>query len=368
LQVEHTVTEEVTGLDLVALQLDVAAGGVLPIAQSDVTFTGHAIQARICAEDPHAGWLPSTGYVRRYQHSVGDDVRYEDGIASGVTVSQHYDSMITKVIAKGASRADAINALGNALAGLQLHGLATNIVALSAILADADYQRGDVTVNWLEQRGDLAAAKPLTAHAVAAAVAASVGTGLSGFALSAAWSNTPRPPVQWSIVDDHGGTYELSYQPPSNVGMVFPLFQLDGADVSVRVLAGDGDRWRVEVDGMARVLRVSSDGTLGGDAGALVWINGAAGQQSFTIAPRFADRSIDGIVGGPTSPMPGTVQSVHVTIGQVVTAGDRLVVVEAMKMEHVIRASGDAVVAKVLVDAGQAVTAGKVLVELEELR
>jgi propionyl-CoA carboxylase alpha chain len=134
----------------------------------------------------------------------------------------------------------------------------------------------------------------------------------------------------------------------------------------VRVLASDGDRWRVEVDGVARVLRVSSDGPLGTDAGTRVWINGAAGQQSLTVAPRFAESNIDSIVGGPTSPMPGTVQSVHVSIGQEVSAGDRLVVVEAMKMEHVIRASGDAVVARVLVEAGQAVAAGKVLVEFKD--
>lgn len=371
LQVEHTVTEEVSGLDLVALQLDVAGGAALPFAQSDVTLTGHAIQARVCAEDPHTGWLPSTGYVHRYRHSVGDhsvgdNVRYEDGIASGVTVSPHYDSMITKVIAKGDSRADAISTLGGALAALELHGPATNIGALCSILADPDYQRGDVTVNWLEQRSDLVAAEPLSAHAIAAAVAAAIQNGGDHFALPAAWSNTPRPPVPWAVVDDHGTEYALSYLPPTHTGRTFPLFLLDGADLSVRVLASDGDRWRVEVDGVARVLRVSSDGPLGTDAGTRVWINGAAGQQSLTVAPRFAESNIDSIVGGPTSPMPGTVQSVHVSIGQEVSAGDRLVVVEAMKMEHVIRASGDAVVARVLVEAGQAVAAGKVLVEFKD--
>jgi propionyl-CoA carboxylase alpha chain len=295
-------------------------------------------------------------------------VRYEDGIASGVTVSPHYDSMITKVIARGPSRADAITALGDALASLELHGLATNVGALCSILSDPDYRRGDVTVNWLEQRSDLAAAKPLSAHAIAAAVAAALQEGGDRFAMPAAWSNTPRPPVQWAIVDDHGTEYQLSYQPPTHTGRTFPAFRLDGDDLAVRVLATDGDRRRVEVDGVARALRVSSDRPLGADAGSQVWVNGASGQQSFTIAPRFAESSIDSILGGPTSPMPGTVQSVHVFTGQEVSAGDRLVVVEAMKMEHVIRASADAVVAKVLVEAGQAVTAGKVLVELEERR
>ncbi len=366
LQVEHTVTEEVTGLDLVALQLDVAAGARLPFTQSGVTITGHAIQARVCAEDPHAGGLPSTGYVAECSHPHDDGVRYEDGIASGVTISPHYDSMITKVIAKGPSRERAIGALGDALATLVLHGPATNVGALRAILADDDYRRGDVTVNWLEQRTDLVAVTPLTAHCIAAAVAGALHTGRHRFGLPSAWSNTPRPPVHWTLLDDHGDQYELSYQPPTAAGLHFPVFRLNDTDVWVRILGGSGDRWRVEVDGVARVLRVTSDAELGADAGTRVWVNGKQGQTSFTVAPRFTESSLDSIVGGPTSPMPGTVQSVHVAVGQKVSAGDRLVVVEAMKMEHVIRASGDAVVAKVLVEAGQAVTAGRVLVELEE--
>ncbi|KUI29253.1 biotin carboxylase N-terminal domain-containing protein [Mycobacterium sp. GA-2829] len=366
LQVEHTVTEEVSGLDLVALQLDVADGAALPFGQADVTFTGHAIQARVCAENPCAGWLPSTGHVHRYWHPDDDGVRYEDGIASGVTVSPHYDSMITKVIAKGSTRTHAIAALSGALSTLELHGPATNVTALQTILADADYRDGDVTVNWLEQRTDLVAAPALSPHAVAAAVAAALEAGPDRFALPAAWSNMPRPPAQWSIADDHGGTHALFYQPSEHPGGRFVTFRLDDEEHAVRLLARSGSRWRIEVDGTAQVLRLDADGELGSDAAVRVWVNGSDGQTAFTIDSRFTDSSIDSIVGGPTSPMPGTVQSVHVTVGQEVSAGDRLVVVEAMKMEHVIRASADAVVAQVLVEAGQAVTAGRVLVELED--
>jgi propionyl-CoA carboxylase alpha chain len=365
LQVEHTVTEEVTGLDLVALQLDIAAGMALPFAQGEVTYTGHAIQARVCAEDPGAGWLPSTGYVHRYRHPCDDVVRYEDGIASGVTVSPHYDSMITKVIATGTSRIAAINALANALATLEIHGPATNIGALRAILGDPAYRRGDITVNWLERRGDLAVARPLDAHAVVAAVAVAIAAE-SRFALPAAWANTPRPPVRWTVVGDDGTEHALSYRPPARAGHPFPYFRLGDDDLSVRVLSGSAAGLRVEVDGITRVVRVHSDEPLGTDAEARVWTESSLGAQSLTIAPRFVDVGIERIIGGPTSPMPGTVQSVHVSTGQQVSAGDRLVVVEAMKMEHVIRASGDAVVTGVLVEAGQAVAAGKVLVELED--
>jgi len=366
LQVEHTVTEEVTGIDLVSLQLDVADGLPLPFRQPDVTFAGHAIQARVCAEDPYAGWLPSIGAVHRYSHPDDDGVHYEDGIASGVTISPHYDSMITKVIAKGRSRAEAISTLGGALGGLVLHGPATNVVVLQRILSDADYRSGDVSVNWLESRTDLVAPEPLPPYAVAAAAVAALGTGVDHFAMPAGWSNTPRPPVQWTVTDDHGTDHEVLYLPPAAPGLAFPLFRLDGTDFAVRRLAADGDRWRVEVDGVTRVLRVNGEGRIGDDAGGRVWVNGRDGQVAFGVAPRFAEPNIDSIVGGPTSPMPGTVQSVHVTEGQQVSAGDRLVVVEAMKMEHVIRASADAVVTRVLVAAGEAVAAGRVMVELED--
>lgn len=366
LQVEHTVTEEVTGIDLVCLQLDIARGDRLPIGQQDVVFTGHAIQARVCAEDPRSGWLPSTGYVHHYWHPGDDGVRYEDGIASGVTISPLYDSMIAKVIAKGRSREESVRALDDALATLVLHGPTTNVGALRRIIAHPDYRRGDVSVNWLESRTDLMAAEALPAHAVAAAVAAAVGDHRDRFAVPAAWSNSPRPPVRWTLVDDNATEHEVAYAPPAAAARPFPVFRLDGADLAVRVLARDDNRWRVEVDGISRVLRVSTDGHPGDDGGARVWVNGSGGQVAFRIAPRFAEPNIDTIVGGPTSPMPGTVQSVHVSAGQQVSVGDRLVVVEAMKMEHVIRAHTDAVVTRVLVETGQSVPAGRVLVELED--
>ncbi|MGV0714480.1 biotin carboxylase N-terminal domain-containing protein [Mycolicibacterium sp. XJ662] len=367
LQVEHTVTEEVTGIDLVALQLEIASGSRLPVTQSEITFTGHAVQARVCAEDPHAGWLPSSGYVRRYWHPDDDGVRYEDGICSGVDISPHYDSMITKVIARGTSRSRAIRTLGDALATLQLHGPATNIAVLQRILTDGEYEGGDVTVNWLEQRADLVATTPLPVHAVAAVVAAAVDSAETVWPLLPAWSNAPRPPVQWTLVDEQGVRCELSYRPPAAAGRPFELFQVDDDDFTVRSLARDGSRLRIEVDGVTRMLQVSTAGELASDAGSRVWVNGGAGQVAMTVAPRFTVSSIDSIVGGPTSPMPGTVQSVYVSVGQQVSAGDRLVVVEAMKMEHVIHASADAVVTKVLVEAGQAVAGGSLLVELEDL-
>ncbi len=366
LQVEHTVTEEVTGLDLVGLQLDVASGSALPFTQSDVALSGHAIQARVCAEDPGAGWLPSTGFVRRYDHPHDDGIRYEDGIASGTTISPHYDSMVTKVVAAAESRDQAIGRLRDALGTLVLQGPASNIDVLCRILDDDDFRSGAVSVNWLEKRTDLVSAPPLTPHALAAAVAAGIDADDCSFALPPAWSNTPRPPVSWTIVGRDGAEHQLHYRPPASAGGVLPLFELDGTDFVVRWVARADDRWRVEVDGVTRLLHVDSDASPVADSGARIWVNGADGQAEFTVTPRFSESNIDAILGGPTSPMPGTVLSVHVSAGQQVAAGDRLVVVEAMKMEHAIRAAADAMVTKVLVVVGQSVDAGRVLVELEE--
>jgi propionyl-CoA carboxylase alpha chain len=337
------------------------------LRQSDITFRGHAIQARVCAEDPRAGWLPSTGYVHHYGHLTDDGVRYENGIASGSTVSPYYDSMITKIIATGATRDHAVGVLADALGSLVLHGPTTNVSTLRRILADDDFRTGAVSVNWLEGRGDLVeASDPLPVHAIAAAVAAAIATDEQRSPLPAMWSNTPRPPVCWTVVDEHGAERDVRYLPPSVAGQAFRLFTIDGIEFAVRTLARAESCWRVDVDGTSRLLKVTAASNLSADEGSRVWVNGRDGQTEFRIAPRFVEPNIDSIVGGPTSPMPGTVQSIHVAEGPPVAAGDRLVVVEAMKMEHVIRASADAVVTRVLVEAGQSVDAGRVLVELEE--
>ncbi|MFI6309690.1 biotin carboxylase N-terminal domain-containing protein [Nocardia fusca] len=370
LQVEHTVTEEITGLDLVALQFLIAQGHPLPMTQQDIVLNGHAIQARICAENPAAGWLPSSGKVRRYDHPRANGLRYEDGIAAGVTISPHYDSMVTKVISSAADRLTAITKLTDALRNTALDGPETNVAALIRILEDSQYRRGDISVNWLEARPDLASPEvtcPVSGLAAALAwVLANthypVATATPG------WSNTPRPPAIWQVRDDDGRERTVTYTPPNQKHESFPKFAIDDTAFALRILPSPGganDTVRVQLDGRATTWSVNTTERVGGDEGGRVVVGGREGQVAFTIASRFADAAIAGTAGGPASPMPGTVLAVKVEPGEPVVAGQPLIVVEAMKMEHTIAAAADALVARVLVSVGDAVQTGQVLVEFE---
>ncbi|MFE9322594.1 biotin carboxylase N-terminal domain-containing protein [Nocardia sp. NPDC052278] len=370
LQVEHTVTEEVSGLDLVALQLDVAAGAELSLRQEDVVLRGHSIQARVCAENPAAGWLPSSGDVFRYEHPDRPGLRFEDGITTGSTVSPHYDSMIIKVISTGGDRAAAIGGLAAGLRDTRLHGPQTNIGALLRILDNDDYRSGAVSVNWLESRPELAQpVDPLPVDTAAAAVCVMMDcTDPVVTGLGPAWSNTPVPTVVLRATDGLGGDHEIRYLPSTFEGAPFSLFELDGTPHHVRRIAYGtrGGSWvRVEIDGIAADFEVTAEHATGGDAGGRVWVGGRRGVVEFTLAPRFSDVSREGMVGGPTAPMPGTVLDIRVDAGQSVIEGQPLVVVEAMKMEHVVAASGDFFVERVLVGIGESVAAGQVLVELK---
>ena len=159
LQVEHPVTEAVTGLDLVELQLRVAAGEPLPIAQDDVTITGHAIEVRVVAEDPAAGWMPSTGRIGRFSIGTGqiDDVRVDTGVRDGAEISSDYDSLVAKVIAHAPSRAEAAGRLARALRASQVTGIRTNIDSLVAILGEADYLAADTPTAYLDEHPDVLA-------------------------------------------------------------------------------------------------------------------------------------------------------------------------------------------------------------------
>src|SRR6185312_5398912 len=152
LQVEHPVTELVTGLDLVAWQLRVAAGEHLTIAQDDVTLTGHAIEARVYAEDPESGFLPSTGTVIALAEAGGEGVRVDSSLVTGLAVSPHYDPMLAKVIAWGTDRAEALNRLDGALGDTTVLGVRTNLEYLRALLADADVRAGDLDTTLIERR------------------------------------------------------------------------------------------------------------------------------------------------------------------------------------------------------------------------
>lgn len=375
LQVEHPVTEAVTGLDLVELQLRVADGEALPITQDDVRSDGHAIEVRVVAEDPAAGWLPSTGTLDRFE--IGEGVRVDTGARAGTDVTTDYDSLLAKVIAHGPTRADAARRLARALRSSWIAGVRTDVPALVAILGEDDYLAADTPTSYLDEHPDVVATTGPTGDDRVALLLGAVFASehrsrttdrVTGFAPSG-WRNlrTHGQRQTWSVGDETEQVeYVMCGRSHAQVHLgPWPTPTEDGslsADerriVQVRLHGRTGDRQLVEVDGVRHGVDVLVDGDT-------VHTRSAAGSVSWTLAPRFVDHDVDSAGGGPTSPLPGTVLSVHVSAGDTVSEGDVLVVVEAMKMEHKIVAAADGTVDEVLFAEGDRVDAGDLLVRLE---
>ncbi|MBE0413175.1 acetyl/propionyl/methylcrotonyl-CoA carboxylase subunit alpha [Yoonia sp.] len=337
LQVEHPVTEAITGVDLVAWQLRVAAGEALPARQEDLAITGHAFEARLYAEDVPAGFLPATGVIEHLEFP--DNARIDSGVVAGSEVSPWYDPMIAKVTVHGEDRATALRALSAALDQTQVAGTVTNIGFLRALSRDPGFVLGKVDTGLIAREQARLCAAPVPdalAVAVAAVVAAGIGRdALAGFTL---WE-----PLGRDILLAHAG-----------------------ADVAVRLMVHAGGRCDVTVGAEHMALRWRGDdwGLPAVRHGGRVTVFGPQ-TLTFDIVDPLA-RAGDAF-GGDTvlAPMPGLVHDVAVSVGQPVCAGDRLVVLEAMKMEHVLRAPRDGVIASVAVAKGDQVTAGALMVALE---
>jgi len=346
LQVEHPVTEAITGVDLVEWQLRVAAGESLPLRQEDLTITGHSFEARLYAEDVPAGFLPATGTLAHLAFPA--QCRADSGVRTGDTISPFYDPMIAKIITQGPTRAVALARMRSALAGTQVAGTVTNLGFLSALCAHPGFTAGDVDTGLigrdLEQLTATPAAQPADVALAALAALGLLDTRAwdTGFAL---WSALER-----SVVLEHEGAE------------IVARVICEGPDLR-RVMLGDsavmarhqGGRWLLEGQ-VAPDVRVSGD---------LVTVFTGAGLAFHVIDPlaRAAGALGDGNL--VEAPMPGMVKAVFAVAGQSVQAGDRLAVLEAMKMEHALLAARDGVVAEVLVSAGTQVEAGAALVRLE---
>jgi acetyl-CoA/propionyl-CoA carboxylase biotin carboxyl carrier protein len=351
LQVEHPVTEAITGLDLVEQQVRVAAGERLPIDQSDVSLDGHAIEARLYAEDPARGFLPQAGTVLGLVEADGPGIRVDSSLAVGTVVGTDYDPMLAKVIAWAPDRETARARLVAALGRTAVLGVSTNAAFLRALLSDDDVVAGKLDTGLIERRGDaLTAARqvPLTDHAAAA--------------LALLLESEPGG----SVVDpwDRRDGWRLG-EPAWTVRR---LTAAGGEPVEVAV-RGRAEDAEVRVgDGVvpARVVRQGDRLTVTfGDLttsylvvheGGTVWLAGDGHVVAFREQERLASSAGQAVADGAvTSPMPGTVTVVQVAVGDEVTAGTPLLVVEAMKMEHVLTAPVDGVVAELPVTAGQTV-------------
>ncbi|APE43111.1 3-methylcrotonyl-CoA carboxylase [Sulfitobacter alexandrii] len=345
LQVEHPVTEAITGVDLVEWQLRVAAGESLPMRQEDLAIDGHAFEARLYAEDVPKGFLPATGTLTHLTFT--ERTRADSGVRAGDTISPFYDPMIAKVIVHGPTRDVALARLRAALAGARVAGTVTNLAFLGALAGHTGFAMGDVDTGLIARDIDALTEVPALQpwHEALAGMAA---LGLldpsedAGFAL---WR-----PLRRQVMLARSGEDSL---------------------LKVRVMSPDRQVWSVgeaEVTAERRAGAWYLDGNRAPEvsvAGQVVTVFDGYGMAFDVIDPlaRAAGRSGDGNV--IEAPMPGMVRLVDAKVGQKVAAGDRLAVLEAMKMEHSLLAERDGVVAEVLAAAGDQVEAGAALVRLE---
>ena len=371
LQVEHPVTEEITGLDLVRLQILIAQGAPLPVRQEDLRINGHAIEARVYAEDPNNDFLPSTGTLVCWEHTLTDGVpatglRYESGVETGSEVTIYYDPMLAKIIAHASTRAEAAQRLSRALGALRVHGVRTNIPLLRQILQHPEFLAGNLSTHFITDHLSLDHA-PSTAqleadrvHAVAVALwlqeqRRALAPVLSG--IPSGWRNNPSQ--MQAIAFTSGATpIEVRYCIHSRAAIEV---EVDGTPHRANLLACAADHIAFALDDVRRTCRLVSRDDVH-------YAHSAHGTSELREVPRFPPPARAEVPGGCHAPMPGKILAVRVTSGQSVKKGETLLILEAMKMEHEVTAPHDGVVRDVLVEAGQQVDAGAVLVALDATR
>lgn len=369
LQVEHPVTEETTGLDLVELQLEVADGGRLdaepPAAQ------GHSIEARLYAEDPAQGWQPQAGTVHRIdvplvraqfetlQRRTG--IRFDSGIQDGSTVSIHYDPMLAKVISYAPSRRQSALVLADALARAHLHGLRTNRELLVRVLRHPAFLDGATDTAFFDTHGLTELSAPLADSATVrlSALAAALADAAHNRAhatvlgsLPSGWRNLASGYQVKTYRDDADTEHRIEYR-FTRTGLALPgdeTVQLVSATAEQVVLA-DGDG----VDHSFTVARYGHD----------IYVDSASGPVHLVALPRFPEPGSAVEQGSLVAPMPGNVIRLGADVGDTVTAGQPLIWLEAMKMEHTITAPDDGVLTQLNVKAGQQVEVGAVLARVE---
>ena len=362
LQVEHPVTEETTGLDLVELQIDVADGRRLD--PEPPTTQGHSIEARLYAEDPAQNWQPQAGPVHRFGvpgtrtefGTLGgrSGVRVDSGIVDGSVVSVFYDPMLAKVISFAPTRDRAAAILADALARTELHGITTNRDLLVNVLRHQAFRAGDTDTAFFDTHG----LAELAASPVAATVPSCVAAALADAAHNRATATVFAPaPSGWRNLasgyqtrtyrDTAGGEHLVRYR-FTRTGVELP----DQDTLSVAAAAPD--RVVLTVDGVERAFRVTR-------YGADVFVDSPVGSVRLTAVPRFPDPDDAVAHGSLLAPMPGSVVRLGASVGDPVTAGQPLIWLEAMKMEHTITSPSDGVLTELNVTAGQQVDVGAVL-------
>ncbi|MEV1329591.1 biotin carboxylase N-terminal domain-containing protein [Micromonospora costi] len=374
LQVEHPVTELCTGLDLVRLQLLVAEGEPLPAEAVTPRTRGHAIEVRLCAEDPAEGFRPATGTLHRFAVPGVDrefgtlaraGLRLDSGVVDGSVVGVHYDSMLAKLVAWAPTRAEAARTLAGALARAELHGVATNRDLLVRVLRSPAFAAAEVDTGFLDRHPEVFAplvpAGRVPLFALAAALAGAAARRVSAPVLAglpSGWRNVPAFP-QVTRFSGPAGEVEVRYRLDRAGGLAECATDPVGvADVSLVETAPA--HVVLDVDGVRESFRVHR-------VGAAVFVDGPDGSVTLAELPRFPDPTAELAAGSLVAPLPGTVTRLHVEPGQRVAAGELLLTLEAMKLEHPVLAPIDGVVAELPVPAGAQVETNAVLAVVNPL-
>ena len=362
LQVEHPVTEEITGLDLVREQILIAQGDSLSFTQEDLVINGHAIEARIYGEDPVNDFLPTSGPVLLFERSEVADARFDSGIETGSNVGIEFDPMLAKVIVHAPTRSEASLRLARVLETTRIQGLITNRDFLVNVLRNPSFLAGDTTTDFIERVTPPRGITPDRGEIIEAGIAAAMFAQSERRARSnilkrirSGWRNSIMPPelIEYTIGDEE---LTLEYQSQRNGSF---LAMVDDQKLEVFVKSREGQQITMEIEGRLVTCTVTADGDR--------WItHGPAGQIELTELLRFPDLDRAGLSGGLTAPMPGNVVETYVTSGEEVEQGQLLLVLEGMKMEHRITAPNPGFISDLLVRKGDQVANGELLVVLSE--
>jgi geranyl-CoA carboxylase alpha subunit len=365
LQVEHPVTELVTGLDLVELQISVAQGEPLPRGLADLPLQGHAIEARLYAENPAQDFMPGTGRIALWHAPAGRGIRVDAGIETGLEISPFYDPMVAKIIAWGANREIARKRLLRALRETALFGVVTNRDYLISILEDEVFAAGQATTAFIADKAAGLVQKPLLADFSRAAAAAVLSCRSQAARSASAAVRVSRPLLNWSssgvltshyLMESGGREQRLTLTVSNGVYRVG-----DGErQLTVEVLQDDGSRAEIALDGAAhRVIYCAVSDSV-------TWL--ALGDRSECYVNRLTRTAGSAAAGGEarvTAPMHGVLRAINVAEGDRVVRGQCLLVLEAMKMQHEVQAGIDGIVVSICREVGTQVAAGDLILQLE---
>ncbi|MEC9270961.1 MAG: biotin carboxylase N-terminal domain-containing protein [Actinomycetota bacterium] len=360
LQVEHPVTEEITGLDLVREQIRIANGEELGYGQADLAITGHSIEARLYAEDPSNEFLPATGNVDIWHPAQTPEVRYDSGIEPGSEVSVEFDPMLAKVISHAPTRTEAALKLALALERTRVHGVTNNRDYLVAVLRSDEFLAGNTTTDFITRVSIPGQHVPteceLADASIAIALMAQQSNRLNATALRfmpSGFRNSSMPSQQMVLVHEEH-EIAVNYRPQRDGSFEVRIGEEDEVR-SAKLLSSGSDRFEIQLDDIQA-------GGYASKFGNRWYVDIPAGSLVLTEKSRFPEADIADVEGGLTAPMPGKIVAIEVSEGDSVNTSQLLVLMEAMKMEHQIVAAFDGVVAEVRVAVGDQVDNGELLV------